>query len=195
MPPSAGAPPRYKLVSPLLTVSVSLILVAYIITMLARSTSIISNIFRSSLYNSTSKTLNRIPFLSNHFPSPYRHLSTTPLPQMASSHIDKISFTDAVVARRSIYMLDKNLPIPDSRVKDLVDTAMKHVPSAFDSQTTRLVILLHGEHDQFWDFVWEALQPHLRDEEKKKASKGRIDGFRNAYGTVSFRSIYYYCLK
>ncbi|GAB7341396.1 hypothetical protein MBLNU457_7649t1 [Dothideomycetes sp. NU457] len=105
---------------------------------------------------------------------------------MASSHIDKISFTDAVVSRRSIYMLDKNLPISDTRVKELVNTAMKHVPSAFDSQTTRLVVLLHGDHDQFWDFVWEALLPHLKDEDKKKASRGRIDGFRGAYGTILF---------
>jgi len=170
----------------LFTVSVILILVAYIITMLARPTTTISNIFRLSLYKSTSKTLNRVPFLSTiatQFSAQHRHLSTTPA--MASSHIDKISFTDAVVARRSIYMLDKNLPISDSRVKELVDTAMKHVPSSFDSQTTRLVVLLHAEHDQFWDFVWEALQPHLRDESKKAASKGRIDGFRNAFGTVS----------
>ena len=104
---------------------------------------------------------------------------------MSSGNIDKISFVDAVTARRSIYTLDKNLPISDTRVKELVETAMKHVPSSFDSQTTRLVVLLNADHDQFWDYVWEALQPHLHDADKRTASKQRIDGFRNGYGTVS----------
>jgi len=183
--PQPARTPRYAYPSPLLIVSAILLVLAYIMAMLARPTTVIPNILKSSFTINTTGALNRIsllPAISNQIPFQFRHLTTTP--KMSSENIDKISFVDAVTLRRSIYTLDKNLPISDTRVKELVETAMKHVPSSFDSQTTRLVVLLNADHDQFWDYVWEALQPHLHDADKKAASKQRIDGFRNGYGTV-----------
>ncbi|KAF2154707.1 Nitroreductase [Myriangium duriaei CBS 260.36] len=97
------------------------------------------------------------------------------------------SLLDATAQRRTIYALTKSSPVPDSTLLSHVRHAARHVPSSFDSQTTRLVVLLGAEHDRFWDFVWAALQPHVSsDPEKEKASKARIDGFRGARGSVLF---------
>lgn len=98
---------------------------------------------------------------------------------MASSK----SFIDAAKERRSIYELNKNSPIPDSKIVDIVKTAADYVPSAFNSQSTRLVTLLGKEHEVFWDQVHDVLKPVV-PEEKWADSKGRLDGFRAAYGTV-----------
>ncbi|GAM85917.1 hypothetical protein ANO11243_039270 [Dothideomycetidae sp. 11243] len=97
-----------------------------------------------------------------------------------------ITLVDAAINRRTIYQLTKTSPVPDSRLLELVRHAARHVPSGFDSQTTRMVVLLSAEHDRFWDFVWDALQPHLKSEDQSKASRARIDGFRGAHGTILF---------
>ncbi|PSK60585.1 hypothetical protein B9Z65_735 [Elsinoe australis] len=113
-------------------------------------------------------------------PIPIRTNTTT------SKMAEKLSIADAIVHRRTIYQLNKSSPIPDSRILELVGFAAKHIPSSFDSQTTRLVVLLGAEHDKFWDFVWDALKPHVAGTEKEAGSKGRIDGFRAAKGSILF---------
>ena len=62
--------------------------------------------------------------------------------------------------------------------------AVLHVPSSFNSQSSRLVVLLNAEHDKFWDATLEVLKA-IVPEDQFGSTKGRIDGFRAAYGTVS----------
>ncbi|RHZ65185.1 nitroreductase family protein [Aspergillus thermomutatus] len=68
-----------------------------------------------------------------------------------------MSNTDALIelakARRTIYKLGKNSPVPDSKIEELVNAAILHVPSSFNTQSTRLVVLLHAEHERLWDIV------------------------------------------
>ena len=53
------------------------------------------------------------------------------------------SFLDAVRQRRTCYQLHDRIPISDDRVEEIVREAMKYVPSSFNSQSTRLVVLLN----------------------------------------------------
>jgi len=96
---------------------------------------------------------------------------------------DSISFKDAVQDRRSIYTLNKNSPIPDSRIKEILNAAINNVPSSFNSQSSRLVVLFKDEHDKFWDFVKDILKAQV-PEEKWEPTGARIQGFRDAYGSV-----------
>jgi hypothetical protein len=96
---------------------------------------------------------------------------------------DKNTFKEAVELRRSIYTLNKNSPIPDSRIREIAETAVLNVPSSFNSQSARLVVLLKDEHDKFWDIVRDALKAIVPPEQWDKTA-ARIQGFRNAYGTV-----------
>jgi predicted oxidoreductase (fatty acid repression mutant protein) len=92
-------------------------------------------------------------------------------------------FFEAVKARRTIYQLNKKSPLSDAQITKLAEEALLHVPSAFNSQSTRLVVLLNKDHDQFWDFVLEVLKPMV-PEDKFSGTEQKIGGFKAAKGTV-----------
>ena len=49
--------------------------------------------------------------------------------------------------RRSLYVLNKDLPISQDEVKQIVEHALKHTPSSFNSQSTRMGVLFGAEHE------------------------------------------------
>lgn len=97
------------------------------------------------------------------------------------------SFLDAVKERRTIYALNKQSPISDKKIAELAELALLNVPSSFNSQSTRLVVLLNKDHDQFWDYVLEVLKP-LTPEDKFAGTQERVGGFKAGYGTVCIPS-------
>lgn len=96
---------------------------------------------------------------------------------------DTISFKEGIEHRRSIYQLEKRSPISDAKVKEICTSALKNVPSAFNAQSTRLVVLLKDHHDKFWSMLTEILKMHT-PEEKWERTRGRMEMFGAAYGTV-----------
>lgn len=95
-------------------------------------------------------------------------------------------FLEAVQGRRSVYALNAKLPIPDSRIHAIVDQIMLTVPSAFNSQPIRVVLLLHDEHKKFWESAKSATEKSSTDAAHVQRSFGRINGFEHAAGTVLF---------
>ena len=93
------------------------------------------------------------------------------------------SFAEAVKDRRTYYALSNESTIPDSRVQEIVKDAVLHTPSAFNSQTSRVVVLLGDEHVKTWDIIAEVYKQQLPEEKFNQANK-RFVGFRAAYGTV-----------
>ncbi|EJY56748.1 nitroreductase [Alicyclobacillus hesperidum URH17-3-68] len=59
------------------------------------------------------------------------------------------------------------------------------MPSAYNSQSTRLVLLLSKHHKKFWEIVEEVMQAVMPAESFRSAQE-RLQGFRNGYGTVLF---------
>lgn len=108
-----------------------------------------------------------------------------PAPKPTSVPKNSDTFIDYIAHRHSVYTLTDKSPISDERLKKIINDIMLTVPSSFNNQTTRLVVLLRDDHKKFWDDVDEALEPHLRTEDIKKNSMARTAGFRAAYGTVS----------
>ncbi|KAF1835652.1 nitroreductase family protein [Decorospora gaudefroyi] len=92
-------------------------------------------------------------------------------------------FLQAIKERRTYYALNKEAPISDKKITEIAEQAILHVPSSFNSQSTRLVVLLNKDHDQFWDFVIEVLKP-LTPEEQFPKTEQKIAGFKAAYGTI-----------
>lgn len=101
-------------------------------------------------------------------------------PKMSSSK----SFAEAVQERRSYYQLNKESPISDTQLEEIVKDAVLHTPSSFNSQSTRLVVLLHAEHDKFWEITKEVLKPNIPDAQQLATTVKKLDGFKAAYGTV-----------
>jgi len=98
---------------------------------------------------------------------------------------EKLSFLDAVQNRRSIYGLKKSSKISDDRIQEIVKTALNNVPSSFNSQSTRLVVLLKQDHDWFWDTVTDVLKAIVPAEQWEHTG-GRLKMFKEGYGTVLF---------
>ena len=88
--------------------------------------------------------------------------------------------------RRSVYALGKNLPISEQEALEIIDNAVKYSPSAFNSQTAHAVVLLGENHQKLWDITFGELEKFLPTEEAKAATKGKIDSFSAAYGTILF---------
>ena len=88
--------------------------------------------------------------------------------------------------RRSVYNLGKELPVKKSTVEDAVREAIKYVPSAFNSQTSRVVILYEKEHDWLWDLILSKLLVMIQDPEQKKQTEEKIASFKAAAGTILF---------
>lgn len=88
--------------------------------------------------------------------------------------------------RRSIYALSNQLPVSNDDVVKLVEHAMLHTPSAFNSQSARIVLLFGDDHNKLWDITEETLKAIVGDEEKFKGTKDKIAGFRAGAGTVLF---------
>ncbi|HBU12950.1 MAG TPA: hypothetical protein DEB31_09585 [Clostridiales bacterium] len=91
----------------------------------------------------------------------------------------------AVKNRRSYYDYTKESTLADEELKALLRQALYHVPTAHNTQLTRIVLLLSGQHDLFWDMVLEAILEKNPGKEMK-TSREKIAKFKNAYGTALF---------
>ena len=61
--------------------------------------------------------------------------------------------------RRTQYSLGKQLPVSQEAASALIQEAIRQAPSAFNSQSSRAVILFGAQSVKFWDLVKEALRP------------------------------------
>ena len=94
-------------------------------------------------------------------------------------------FFDAVKNRRSYYAISKRSPVSDERIREIVEHAVKYCPSAFNSQSGRIALLLGRESDEFWSMLREALRK-IVPPEKFGPTDRKMDGFSAGYGTVLF---------
>lgn len=94
-------------------------------------------------------------------------------------------FLEALEKRRSIYNLgDKQVLSPD-KIMELVDKAVKHTPSAFNSQSARVVVLFGGNYMRLWDIVLQKLR-QIVPADKFASTEQKINSFKKGYGTVLF---------
>ena len=87
--------------------------------------------------------------------------------------------------RRTQYALGKNLPLSNADTEALIKEAMRLTPSAFNSQSSRAVILFGAESDKFWGFVMEALRK-IVPADSFAPTEAKINSFAAGAGTVLF---------
>ncbi len=95
------------------------------------------------------------------------------------------NFSTSVMDRRSYYGISKETVVSDDRIKEIVENGMKYTPSAFNSQSSRAVLLLDKQHDKFWNITMEALR-NIVPEQSFKPTEDKINSFKNGYGTVLY---------
>lgn len=96
------------------------------------------------------------------------------------------TFREALMMRRSYYELSDSGVPDDCRIVEILDFAVRYVPSAFDSRSTRIVLLLRDAHSRLWNIVKDVLRervpPHAFGKTERKIDRS----FAAGYGTVLF---------
>lgn len=96
------------------------------------------------------------------------------------------SFIELIKKRRTIYSLGNNLPVSQDRIAALIKEAVKHSPTAFNSQSSRVVVLFGENHKTLWNIVKDTLRA-IVPADAFAATEGKIDNaFLSGAGTVLF---------
>ncbi|ORY21529.1 nitroreductase family protein [Naematelia encephala] len=106
-----------------------------------------------------------------------------------------MSISDLLAAyahRRSHYLIGPQCPISHAELEDVVYASLRHVPSMFNMQSTRIIILYDIHHKALWDLCEESLSAEIRARVPNVASEhfptvqDKIDRLREGYGTILF---------
>lgn len=96
------------------------------------------------------------------------------------------TFMQAIENRRSYYSIGNESPVSDEKIEALVKFAVKNVPSAFNSQSTRVVVLFGESHKRLWNITKDILRK-IVPEEAFKNTESKIDNsFLSGHGTILF---------
>ena len=96
-----------------------------------------------------------------------------------------MSFLNQIEKRRSIYAIGKNVPIDQATIESTIKQAVRLSPSAFNSQTSRVVTLYGASHTQFWNIVLETLHKMVPAEAFAN-TEAKINSFIAGFGTALF---------
>ncbi|KZT61792.1 nitroreductase [Calocera cornea HHB12733] len=108
-----------------------------------------------------------------------------PVPPVAPAQPSQ-SFLQAVETRRSHYSITNTSPVSDERIVQVIQHAVTHVPSSWNSQSSRALVLFSDEHQWVWDAVVNALKA-ITGGAKFEAAAGKVNAsMRAGHGTVLF---------
>ncbi len=89
-----------------------------------------------------------------------------------------MSIIDSLEKRRSVYQIDKQLPVSPQQVVATVEKVTALVPDAFNMKSARVVVVLGAQQDMLWDAIYEVFGG--------KVPREKIDGFKNGAGTILY---------
>ncbi|KAL4923844.1 nitroreductase family protein [Aspergillus undulatus] len=77
------------------------------------------------------------------------------------------------------------------KIEELANAAILHVPSSFNTQLTRLLVLLHRERERLWETVIDTFQNLVKTGALSKEVWGKqtlpkLQGFQAGVGTILF---------
>jgi uncharacterized protein len=94
-------------------------------------------------------------------------------------------FIESILKRRTQYALGRNLRLPRFEVVQLIEDAVRHSPSSYNSQSSRAVILFDAHSEKFWGFVHEVLSARTAPDAFTRTAN-RLRSFQAAAGTILF---------
>jgi predicted oxidoreductase (fatty acid repression mutant protein) len=95
------------------------------------------------------------------------------------------NFLDALNNRRSIYAIGRNTDLTEEQIEKIIKDTVKASPSAFNSQTSRVVILFGDANQKLWEMTEAALKP-LTPAEFFPNTQAKLAGFAAGIGTALF---------
>ena len=98
----------------------------------------------------------------------------------------KRSILESLKSRRSYYALGDDCNLSQEQIEQMVYDAATHAPSAYNSQSTRLVLLFGEYHHRLWEIVKETLKAIISEEAYAQTEKKINQSFAGGFGTVLF---------
>ncbi|PIT11059.1 nitroreductase [Snodgrassella alvi] len=92
---------------------------------------------------------------------------------------------EAIEKRRTQYTLGKNVSQAPEEITALIQEAVKLSPSAFNSQSSRVVILFGQQSEKFWQIVMNELRA-IVPADKFASTEAKINSFAAGIGTILF---------
>lgn len=92
---------------------------------------------------------------------------------------------DLLTKRRSHYAIGANTDVTAADVTAALNEVIPQVPSAFNSQATRVVVVSGEKNAQLWDLI-KGVQQEVLDEATLNFMTPIMDGAREAVGTILF---------
>lgn len=89
-----------------------------------------------------------------------------------------MTILDTLKKRRTIYQLNKNMPVSDEEVIQVINDVTELTPDAFNMKSARVIVAMNDNHDALWDVIYDAFEG--------KVSKEKIQTFKDGYGTVLY---------
>lgn len=96
-----------------------------------------------------------------------------------------MSFITEIENRRTIYAIGNQVQHSNETLENLIKKAVRLSPSAFNSQSSRAVILFDDAHVKFWEIVKDALR-QIVPEDHFEPTENKINSFAAGKGTVLF---------
>lgn len=96
------------------------------------------------------------------------------------------NFIDATTHRRSYYHLQDRAVVDDNHVIETIDTLLTTMPSPFNVQSARIVLLLNEQHRDLWDIVVESLQTMVDAKQFERTKEKITKAFASGHGTLLF---------
>ena len=96
-----------------------------------------------------------------------------------------MEYSKTIESRRSVYEIEKKINVAENTLVDLIKHNLKLTPSAYNSQSQRIMLLLGERNDDFWNLVKEELRK-IVPENKFSSTETKINNFKSGYGTVLF---------
>ncbi|ESK40379.1 hypothetical protein P256_00831 [Acinetobacter nectaris CIP 110549] len=96
-----------------------------------------------------------------------------------------MSFIKEIEKRRTIYAIGNHVQQSNEDLEVLIKKAIRLSPSAFNSQSSRAVILFDDSHKKFWEIVRETLRKIVPEAAFEGTNK-KINSFAAGKGTVLF---------
>lgn len=92
---------------------------------------------------------------------------------------------DLFSKRHSFYNINNQINLSNKEIENIISKALDLYPSSFNSQESRIILLMGEHHSFFWDTVKQELFK-ATDDSKREAIEKRINSFKNGYGTVLY---------
>lgn len=89
-----------------------------------------------------------------------------------------MSIVKSLKERRTIYNINKELPVEETKIVELIEEITELVPDAFNMKSSRIIVALGEKQDLLWDSIYDVFEG--------KAPKSKIDSFKAGAGTVLY---------